>query len=58
MDVTYIARHRASTPAPRRGVIAFLLLHRIEWTDKHPGFAVAGLVLTGVLGGALNMVLR
>jgi hypothetical protein len=49
---------RQASPAPRRGIVGTILLHRIEWTDKNPWAPALGVVLVGVLGAVLNVVLR
>jgi hypothetical protein len=58
MIAARIARRQAAEPAPRRDVIGFLLLHRIEYTDANPWVAVVGLVFAVALGGFLNLVLQ
>jgi hypothetical protein len=39
-------------------MIRFLLLHRIEWTDKHPGLMLAVVGALVFLTGALDKVTR
>jgi hypothetical protein len=51
------ARHQAAEPAPRRDSIRFLLLHRIEWTDQHPGLMLACVIALMLLGGVLEGLL-
>jgi hypothetical protein len=46
------------TRRQRRDPVRFLLLHRIEWTDKHPGVTLAGLAVVAVIGGLVNGWLR
>jgi hypothetical protein len=58
MIAAHFARLQDIEPTPRSDPIAFLLLHRIEYTDAHPWVAVVGLVATGVIGGLLNGWLR
>jgi hypothetical protein len=45
------ARH--DEPAQHRGVIGFLLLHRIEETDRYPGVWLALLVAVILLASAI-----
>ena len=35
-------------------MIRFLLLHRIEWTDRHPGLMLALLFILICLAGAID----
>ncbi len=41
----------------RRGIVGFLLLHRIDATDRHPNVMLAGLAATLILGCCLQGLL-
>ncbi|MFC5550747.1 hypothetical protein [Massilia aerilata] len=43
--------------AQERDVVGFLLLHRIEWTDRHPGLMLVAVGLLIVLSSVLEEVL-
>jgi hypothetical protein len=43
--------------AARRSLIGWLLLHRIEWTDRHPGLMFAGMAATILLCGVMEKLL-
>ncbi len=38
-------------------MLRFLLLHRIEWTDRHPALMLAGAAAMIALSGAMERVL-
>jgi len=35
-------------------MLDFLLLHRIEWTDRHPGLMLAGAAVMVALAGVME----
>jgi len=43
--------------AQERDVVGFLLLHRIEWTDRYPGLMLVAIGLLFVLARILEEVL-
>ena len=53
MIAARIARQDA---APRRDIIGFLLLHRIEVTDRNPGVMLACVGALIVLAGVMEQV--
>lgn len=54
MIAARVARQDAS---PRRDIIGFLLLHRIEVTDRHPGVMLVCVGALIVLAGVLEKVM-
>lgn len=56
-DLALRQRTEAHTEQPRRDFIGFILLHRIDLTDQHPGVMLALVALVILVGGALEQAM-
>lgn len=54
---THVIAQQHAESVPRRGLIGFLLLHRIEWSNRHPGLMLVAVGLLIVLQSVLEQLL-
>lgn len=57
MIAARIAHQEQAEPAPRRDPVRFLLMHRIDVTDRHPGLMLAIVAALIVLEGIAEQLL-